>query len=294
MKDFAYVPESVNQAAIPPSPGQPPANTAAIVVIPARLESTRLPRKLLLSRTGQTLLEHTYESVCGNVAGPIFILTDSDEIELVAWRFSGYVLRSKGNCRNGTERAAEASRFFRTAGAFRTVQYIVNVQGDEPELPEGAIAACLQALIQRPRCQMATLATRMPDMAAMADPGVVKVLVDSGGRAIQFSRLPIPGALRHVGVYAYRREFLDWYARTEPGEREVAEGLEQLRGWPTNGGSGGDWVAPAVAVMEGPAGSQESGGFGINTPEDYRRFVERCRARDRFLIAAGTDPLTAT
>jgi 3-deoxy-manno-octulosonate cytidylyltransferase (CMP-KDO synthetase) len=258
------------------------------IVIPARLASTRLPRKLLLAETGKTLIQHTYEAArhARRPAG-VFVATDSEEIAGVVRGFGGEAFLTSPTCASGTDRVAEV------ATRLPEVNILVNVQGDEPELSGGAIDLVIELLEQNPTISMATLATPIRDRQKLLDPGCVKVVIapmadeqrekqtaSSAYRALYFSRAPVPHArewcdellmsdppvfYQHLGLYAYRRSFLEILARLPRTPLEIVENLEQLRVL-ENG------YSIAVGIVEEPT-------IGIDTPGDYAAFVERYRAR---------------
>jgi 3-deoxy-manno-octulosonate cytidylyltransferase (CMP-KDO synthetase) len=244
-------------------------------VIPARLASTRLPRKLLLAETGKTLVEHTYEAA-RTAAKPsgLVVAADHEEIATAVRAFGGQVRLTSPKCASGTDRVAEVARHL------KDVDIVVNVQGDEPELPGESIDLAIELLEQNPQMMMSTLATPIRRRAVLDDPSCVKVVFDRGGRALYFSRSPIPHAREwrdellaadpahfhlHVGLYAYRREFLLRLSAMERTPLEKLENLEQLRvlenGFPL-----------IVGVVAEPT-------MGIDTPEDYRAFVSRQQNR---------------
>ncbi len=245
------------------------------IIIPARLASTRLPRKLLLRETGKTLIQHTYEAASrATRPSGICVATDHDEILNEVRAFGGEAWLTNPDCASGTDRVAEIAR------RMDDVDIIVNVQGDEPELSGESIDAAIRLLEEQPGLAMSTLATPIRNREKLLDPACVKVVFDGRGRAIYFSRSPVPHArewhdglldsepphfYQHIGLYAYRREFLLQMAQLPPSPLEQIEKLEQLRvleaGYPI-----------AVAVV-----GQAT--LGIDTPHDYRAFVQRQLAR---------------
>jgi 3-deoxy-manno-octulosonate cytidylyltransferase (CMP-KDO synthetase) len=254
--------------------GKPPASTSQII-IPARLASTRLPRKLLLRETGKSLLQHTHEAAC-RAARPsgVCVAADHEEIAAEVRAFGGQVVMTSPDLASGTDRVAAV------AAQLADVDIVVNVQGDEPELAGASIDRAIELLDSDADVPMATLATPIRSRAQLQDPACVKVVCDSRGRALYFSRAPIPhprdwddrllatdppAFLQHVGLYAYRRAFLLRLAALPPAPPERIEKLEQLRvlhaGYPI-----------LVAVVDEAT-------FGIDTIDDYRAFVERVRRR---------------
>ena len=195
----------------------------AYIIIPARLASTRLPRKLLLCETGKTLIQHTFEAA-RRARRPlgVCVATDSPEIAAEVERFGGRALMTSADLASGTDRVAQA------AAQLPEAEIVVNVQGDEPELSGEAIDLVVSLLETNPSAVMATLATPIRDKQKLFDPACVKVVCDSAGRALYFSRAPIPFVrdwredvlaadsprfFQHIGLYAYRREFLMRLAR---------------------------------------------------------------------------------
>jgi 3-deoxy-manno-octulosonate cytidylyltransferase (CMP-KDO synthetase) len=241
------------------------------IIIPARLASTRLPRKLLLSETGKPLVQHTYEAArrATRPAG-ICVATDHREIFDAVRAFGGEVYMTNPAAASGTDRVAEVARHM------PHVDIIVNVQGDEPEIAGRSIDLVIELLERSPGVPMATLATPIRSRRQLEDPACVKVVFDRSGRALYFSRSPIPHARewddalltadpplfhQHVGLYGYRREFLLELAAMRPSRLETLEKLEQLRVLEAG-------YSILVGVIDEPT-------FGIDTPEDYRRFVDR-------------------
>ncbi len=245
------------------------------IVIPARLASTRLPRKLLLRETGKPLIQHTYEAACtASRPSGVSVATDHARIFDEVRRFGGDVEMTDPNAASGTDRVAEVAR--RLEG----VDIVVNVQGDEPELAGESIDLVVRLLEENPQAMMSTLATPIRSRRQFEDPACVKVVFDGHARALYFSRSPIPrprdwdDALlsadpplfyQHVGLYAYRRDFLLQLAEMPPSPMEQTEKLEQLRVLEAG-------HAILVGVVDEPT-------FGIDTPEDYAAFVRRYRDR---------------
>ncbi len=240
----------------------------AVAIIPARLGSTRFPRKALAAETGRALVLHVADAAAraGSV-GRVVIATDGEEIRAAAER-AGVEAVMTGEHDNGTSRLDEAAETLGLADD----AVVVNVQGDEPELDPAIIDAAVAALGAH---DMATVASPIaPGSAELRDPNVVKVVLRRDGTAMYFSRAPIPhdrdgggegAALRHVGLYVYRRGFLRTYAALAPTALERTEKLEQLRAL-----EHGRTIAVAV---------RESSHAGIDTPEQYAAFVARFRGR---------------
>jgi 3-deoxy-manno-octulosonate cytidylyltransferase (CMP-KDO synthetase) len=241
----------------------------AVVVIPARLQSTRLPRKLLLDESGKPLIQHVHErAAAASRAARVVIATDSEEIRAVAEGFGAEALLTRDDHLSGTDRVAEAVRLLEAEG--ERPDLVVNVQGDEPELDPALIDRLIEVM-EAGDAPMGTLAEPLQDPEDLARPQVVKVVVDANGRALYFSRAAIPhGAepggdpapLRHLGIYAYRPAFLQAYCTRDPAPLERVEKLEQLRAL-HHGHS------LQVAVVEG------GGARGIDTRADYDAFLAR-------------------
>lgn len=253
----------------------PRIRTTSQIVIPARLASTRLPQKLLLRETGKSLIQHTYEAArrATRPAG-VIVATDHDSILAEVLSFGGEVEMTSPELASGTDRVAAVARNLTDA------DIIVNVQGDEPELSGHAIDLVIELLERNPDAVMSTLATPIRDREQLEDPACVKVVFDSAGRALYFSRSPIPHArqwddallsatppsfYQHVGMYAYRRDFLLKLAELPRSALEKIENLEQLRVLEAG-------HSIVVGLIDEPT-------RGIDTPADYRAFVDRCRSR---------------
>jgi 3-deoxy-manno-octulosonate cytidylyltransferase (CMP-KDO synthetase) len=241
--------------------------------VPARLASTRLPRKLLLSETGKPLIQHTWESAKRSQSlADVVVATDSREIATAVAAFGGRC-ELTGEHPSGTDRIAEV-----VARSFSSAQIVVNIQGDEPEIDPRSIDLAVRLLLEHPEAQMSTLASPIHQCDVRDSPSCVKVVRSVDGRALYFSRHPIPFCrdqdperllatdspwLLHLGLYAYRREFLMNLTRLPVSRLERLEKLEQLRALEAG-------ATIQVGVIEHPA-------VGIDTPEDYARFVARRR-----------------
>ena len=245
-------------------------------VIPARLDSSRLPGKLLLAETGKPLLQYAYETAAAvPELDAVVVATDSPEIAAAARGFGAEVVMT-GEHPSGTDRAAEA-----VAG--RDAELVVNLQGDEPELDAASVSKLVASM--RAGDEMATLVTPFAAAAEVRDPGNVKCVRAADGRALYFTReaaphlregspeawfadaaesdLPVQHCpwLLHLGVYAYRREFLLALSRMPPSPLERFEKLEQLR------------ALEAGATIRAVVTPHRS--VGIDTRADYDRFVAR-------------------
>ncbi|MBV8610465.1 MAG: 3-deoxy-manno-octulosonate cytidylyltransferase [Singulisphaera sp.] len=241
-----------------------------VAVIPARFSSTRLPGKPLLSETGRPLIQHVVEAARrARRLDRVIVATDDARIAEAVARFGCEYRMTRTDHPSGTDRVAEVAAALDGAGI------VVNLQGDEPEVTGAALDRVVSLLEDDPGAPMATLATPIRADAVYRDPSCVKVVLSRSGRALYFSRSPIPHhrdgpsgatlAHLHLGLYAYRRDFLLGLAQLPPSPLERAEKLEQLRaleaGYPI-----------AVGIVEEPS-------LGVDTPEDYRQFVARWRAR---------------
>ena len=209
-----------------------------VAIIPARLESTRLPRKLLRPLSGKPLLQRVYENTCRfDLFKAVYIATDSDEVIQAAKSFSAKTIKTSPAHTSGTSRLTEAYKSIPEAEIF------VNIQGDEPFLKKDQIYRLISDFQKNPQTQIATLYFSSMDPNESSDPNIVKVVKNHKQEALYFSRYPIPYIrdkaptgpwLHHIGVYAYRRSFLDIYPTLKECELEKKEKLEQLR-FLTNG-----------------------------------------------------------
>lgn len=244
-----------------------------VAIIPARYASTRFPGKPLADQTGKPLIQHVCERVAQSVRIRTCIVATDDRriVEAVAG-FGGTAVMTAPEHPSGTDRIAEVVRGW--AGSAEDI--ILNVQGDEPEIEPGYLDRLVARLAEQPvDCPVATLACPFPVDSDPRDPNSVKVVLNRAGRALYFSRSLLPYArdgggevaderpLLHLGVYAYRRAFLLELAGLQPGVLEQTEHLEQLRVLEHG-------YAIAVEVVEQAC-------VGIDTPQDYARFVARCR-----------------
>jgi 3-deoxy-manno-octulosonate cytidylyltransferase (CMP-KDO synthetase) len=213
-----------------------------VAAIPARYGSTRLPGKPLLALAGRPMIEHVYRRVASaRGLARIVVLTDDERIARAVAAFGGEVELTPAACASGTDRIAHAARRWPGAAA------VVNVQGDEPLIDPDAVSAVAEHLAAHPEDPMVTLAApldldpEIAEIAELANPNVVKVVVGLDGRALYFSRSAIPYArhaaagapgappLRHLGIYGYQRAALLRLADLPPSPLERTEGLEQLR-----------------------------------------------------------------
>ena len=242
------------------------------IVIPARYASSRLPGKPLLNATGKYLVQHVYENACRSRAKDVIVATDDARILNAVRSFGGQATMTRADHASGTDRVAEVARTL-------DADVILNLQGDEPQLDPAILDVLPELLANDRAASMATLAVPITSMEQWRDPNCVKLVRDQKGRALYFSRSPIPfvrdGApdftkqppmfLQHLGLYAYRREFLLHLATLPPEPLEELEKLEQLRVLA---------LGHKIAV-----GVVRHAGRGVDTPEDYERFVESQRLR---------------
>ncbi len=241
------------------------------IIIPARYASSRLPGKPLLRQTGKYLVQHVYERACqARRAKQVIVATDDPRIVAAVKRFGGQVALTRRDHVSGTDRVAEVAQKL-------DADVIINLQGDEP-LVEPAALDLLSGLLERdPGVEMATLAVPLTSLKQWRDPNCVKVVRDSAGRALYFSRSPIPyvregrpnfaaepaSFLQHLGLYAYHREFLLRLAQLPPQPLEQLEKLEQLR------------VLTLGYRIQ--VGIVDQAAIGVDTLADYQRFVQLYR-----------------
>ena len=204
------------------------------VIIPARYASSRLPAKMLKEINGKSLIEHTYSNAIKSNASRVIIATDNERIKIVAEGFGAEVCMTNDSHTSGTSRIAEAVSFLN----FQNDDVIVNLQGDEPMMSPRAINQVASNLVSS-GMSVATLCETIDTEDAYFDENCVKVVYNSRGRAMYFSRSPIPAfrdgeninldlCFRHIGLYAYRVNFLKNYSNMPISRLETAEKLEQL------------------------------------------------------------------
>ncbi len=208
----------------------PGMHDTVLAVIPARFGATRFPGKPLATLWGKPLLRHVWERArAARGLDELCVATDDERIASAARAFGAEVEMTAPDHASGTDRVAEVARRRPRAGL------VLNLQGDEPELETEAVTRLVEAMRADPAIRMGTVAHREPDAAKLARPEVVKVVVDDAGFALYFSRADLAcasqggPALRHAGVYAFRRDLLLEFAAWPPGALERAERLEQLR-----------------------------------------------------------------
>ncbi|MEO8836443.1 MAG: 3-deoxy-manno-octulosonate cytidylyltransferase [Caldimonas sp.] len=267
---------------------------AFIVLIPARLASTRLPRKALADIGGLPMIVRVARRAALSSATRVVVAADAEEIVAACARHGVAALLTATHHASGSDRIAEACATLGLDGD----EIVVNVQGDEPLIEPTLIDACAALLSERTDCVMSTAAHAIAEHAEFENANVVKVVLDASGRALYFSRAPIPWPrdgldtatasaaappLRHVGLYAYRASFLRRFPELAPSPLEEIERLEQLRVlWH------GERIAVHVSAIEV--------GVGVDTAEDLaraRRLVDAETARvlpDRGASPPGGSP----
>lgn len=251
---------------------------AFTALIPARLASTRLPGKPLADLCGLPMVVRVARRAVLSGARRVVVCADDAGVARACEEHGIEALLTRPDHPTGTDRLSEAcSRL-----GIGADEIVVNVQGDEPLLPPGVVARVAQALHDHPDCAIATAAHALHEAREFFDPNVVKVVLDAAGRALLFSRAPIPwardefqaglqelpgglGGLRHIGLYAYRGAFLSAYPSLGPSRLEGLEKLEQLRALHHG-------YRIHVEVLDAPLPP------GVDTPADLERVREILRA----------------
>ncbi|MCH4561693.1 MULTISPECIES: 3-deoxy-manno-octulosonate cytidylyltransferase [Halomonas] len=251
-----------------------------IAVIPARHASSRLPGKPLAEINGMPMVAHVWQRACESAAGRVVVATDDERIRAALAPFDAEVLLTRADHPSGTDRLAEVAERLGLADD----AVLVNVQGDEPLIPPALIDQVAARLFDDPGATIATLAEPIAEVETLFNPNVVKVVRALSGRALYFSRAPIPwdreafatrpelletdAWLRHIGIYAYRAGFLADYRDWPPSSLERLEQLEQLRAL-----HHGHAIQVALARVPHPA--------GVDTEADLTRV--------RALMSAGNE-----
>ena len=238
-----------------------------LACIPARYGSTRFPGKVLAKDTGKFLIQHTYERACAaSLPEKVIIAADDERVIAAADTFGAECILTSAEHKSGTDRIAEAVKDI-------DVEIVVNLQADEPEIDPESIDYLAELLLDNPDYPMATLAADFQNPEQIADPDIVKVIIDSNDCAIYFSRAPIPydreesgvgkiqQYLRHIGIYAYRKDFLLKITALPQTPLEKIEKLEQLRA-----------VENGFPIL---VGKVKHVCAGIDTPQQYAEFVKR-------------------
>lgn len=243
-----------------------------IAVIPARYGSTRFPGKVLATDTGKFLVQHTCQrALSAKTVQDVIIATDDERVMKACLSFTDKCVMTSHSHQSGTDRIAEAV-------AHINADIVVNLQADEPEIDPASIDYLVTILKDNPQAQMATLVAPFDNIAEVDDPNIVKVVVDNRGYALYFSRSPIPydrdaagkaaldKYLRHLGIYAYRKQFLLEITEKKQTQYEICEKLEQLR-----------VLENGYSIITGKV---DHAWTGIDTPEQYAEFVKRHKGRN--------------
>jgi len=244
-----------------------------VVCIPARYASTRFPGKVLAADTGKFLIQHTWEQAKkANLPDKVLIAADHQKIKTAAESFGAECILTSKSHHSGTDRIAEALRNI-------PVDIVVNFQADEPEINPALIDKLAKLLLDNPHTPMATIAVPFENASDIENPDIVKVVTDTTSRAVYFSRAPIPYHrqkagigpaelyLHHLGMYAYRKNFLLKLTSLPQTPLEKIEKLEQLRAL-----ENGFNILVATADSAAP---------GIDTPAQYAEFVRRYKKRQK-------------
>jgi 3-deoxy-manno-octulosonate cytidylyltransferase (CMP-KDO synthetase) len=234
---------------------------AVLIVLPARYGSTRFPGKVLQLLAGKPIVWWCYEAAVRAKVGSVLVATEDERVKKTVERLGGKAVLTPASCRSGTDRVREAAKGSKAA-------IVVNLQADEPLIDARTIRKTVQALEADPGADIGTAAAPITNRERVADPNTVKVVFDKRGRALYFTRSPVPflrhpGAARgpthwqHIGIYAFRKKALEKFVKLPTGRLEALESLEQLRAM-ENG------MVLTVARVSTPT-------IGIDTPEDLRR-----------------------
>ena len=246
-----------------------------LACIPARYGSTRFAGKVLAKDTGKFLIQHTYEQVClAKLPDKVIIAADDERIAAAAKSFGAECILTSPEHKSGTDRIAEAIKKLSAERCpLNADDIIVNLQADEPEIDPENIDYLAKLLLDNHQCRMATLVAEFENAEQLKDPNIVKVVVDKDSYAIYFSRAPIPynreksgigktqQYLRHIGIYAYRKQFLLKITSLPQTPLEKIEKLEQLRA-----------IENGFPIL---VGKVKHTCDGIDTPEQYTEFVRR-------------------
>jgi 3-deoxy-manno-octulosonate cytidylyltransferase (CMP-KDO synthetase) len=244
-----------------------------LAVIPARYDSVRFPGKVLAKDTGKFLIQHTYEQACrAKLLSRVIVATDSTLVQQACSQFGAECVMTSAEHQSGTDRIAEAAAEYDT-------DVVVNVQGDEPEIDPANIDKLIQVLTDNPDCQIATLIADFEYKEQIADPNIVKVVIDRKNCAIYFSRSAIPfdrvadgigdtkNYFRHLGIYAYRKDFLSEFVALPQSHLEKLEKLEQLRA-----------IENCYKIQTARVIHMHD---GIDTPQQYQAFVKRYEEKEK-------------
>lgn len=243
-----------------------------IGIIPARYASTRFPGKPLAILGGKTVIQRVYEQVV-NVLGEAYVATDDERIFKAVEQFGGRAVMTRNDHKSGTDRIEEAAQKIKT-----DADVIINIQGDEPFIQKSQLET-VKHLFDDPQTQIATLGKPFETIEAVENPNSPKIICDVNGYAMYFSRSVIPYVrgkeqkewikhfpfIKHIGLYAYRREVLSEITKLPQSPLELAESLEQLR-----------WLQNGYRIKVGLTDVET---VGIDTPEDLQR-------AEQFILAA--------
>src|SRR5688500_5755511 len=234
--------------------------SSVLAVIPARFASTRLPGKILADIAGRPMIEHVFRRAsAARLVHAVVVATDDDRIASAVRGFGGAAIMTRADHVSGTDRIAEVV-------AAHPCRAVVNLQGDEPLIEPETIDAAVAPILADSTVEMSTLSRPFADADEFRNPNVVKVVTDDRGRALYFSRAPIPfprgaalpaPARAHVGLYVYRRETLLKLAGLPAAPLEIVESLEQLRA-----------LAHGVRIQ---VVETNHAAAGVDTPEDLER-----------------------
>ena len=244
-----------------------------IGIIPARYASTRFPGKPLAVLGGKPVIQRVYEQVV-SVLGEAYVATDDERIFQAVEQFGGKAVMTRNDHKSGTDRIEEAAEKLHT-----DADVIINVQGDEPFIQKSQLET-VKHLFDDPQTQIATLGKPFESMEAVENPNSPKIVTDTKGYALYFSRSVIPYIrgeeqtdwlkhfpfLKHIGLYAYRRNVLEEITKLPQSPLELAESLEQLR-----------WLQNGYRIKVGLTDVET---VGIDTPEDLQR-------AEQFILASG-------
>ena len=245
------------------------------VVIPARYASVRLPGKPLLDIAGKPMIQHVWERAVESGAAEVVVATDASRIADACRGFQADVCMTRENHRSGSDRIAEVASIRGWGGE----EIIVNLQGDEPCIPAMLLSQVAEDMERHPAASVTTLCAPIADRQTLFDPHTVKVVTDSEGYALYFSRAPIPWHrdefveaerplptntpfARHIGLYAYRSGYLANFVEWKHAPIELAESLEQLRVL---------WHGGKIHVSE----AKEDPGHGVDTREDLAQIISQ-------------------
>ncbi|MBI3553642.1 MAG: 3-deoxy-manno-octulosonate cytidylyltransferase [Elusimicrobia bacterium] len=203
-----------------------------LVVIPARLGSTRFPGKVLAKLRGRSIVEWCWRAAKAAKIGPVLVATEEKAVADAVRAFGGVACLTSKSCASGTDRVYKASRMFP-----HKVSYVLNLQGDQPLVDPRTLRAVVKILESQPKADVATAVIPLDSRARAEDPNVVKAALAKDGRALYFSRSPIPfprngtapRRWEHLGIYGFRRAALERFVKLPPSRLEKTESLEQLR-----------------------------------------------------------------